>query len=282
MRERSPRNVPFARCHIFKIAEADIFNRPWLRRILFAVCAAGFAIWAYSRLAETGFEYEWQWNRAWRQFGRLTADGFVPGPLCDGLLFTTGVTFAGALVSVVCGLVSAIFTLSPWPLCARFARLYTGLFRNTPLLIQLFFVYFLISPLFNLDAFWSAVLTLGAFEGAYLCELFRASLLAVSRTQWEASLSLGFSLSQTLFLVILPQAFRLALPAFSNQLIALLKDTSLVSAIALADLTMRAQAVVAETFLAFEVWLIAALFYLMLSLFISLPFLMLEKYWKWR
>ncbi len=72
------------------------------------------------------------------------------------------------------------------------------------------------------------------------------------------------------------------MPAFSNQLIALLKDTSLVSAIALADLTMRAQAVVAETFLAFEVWLIAALFYLMLSLFISLPFLMLEKYWKWR
>ena len=242
------------------------------------VCSA----WVWFKLSELGFDYEWQWNRAWRQFGRWTKDGFAPGPLCEGLLFTLGIAATSAVVSVLSGLLSAAVILSPWPLCSRFARLYVSLFRNTPLLIQLFFIYFLISPIFGLDAFWSAVLALGAFEGAYLCELFRASLLSLPSAQWEASLSLGFSLPQTLFYVILPQAIRISLPAFSGQMIALLKDTTLVSAIALADLTMRSQAVVAETFLAFEVWLLAALFYLVLSLCVSLPFLMLEKLSKWR
>lgn len=238
--------------------------------------------WLYYKLANLGFDYEWQWNRAWRQFGRWSRDGFAPGPLCEGALFTLGIACVGAVFSLLAGLLAAVFRLSPWRLCDLIASLYVGLFRNTPLLLQLFFVYFLIAPLFGLNAFWSAVLTLAAFEGAYLCELFRGGILAVPAAQWEASLSLGFSLSQTFLLIILPQAARNILPAFSSQLIALLKDTSLVSAIALADLTMRAQVVVAETFLAFEVWLIAALIYLVLSLFIAAPFLIMEKFRKWR
>lgn len=252
-----------------------------LCRLAFYVVIPLLAAWIYYKLANLGFDYEWQWNRAWRQFGRWTKEGFSPGPLCDGILFTLGICALGLVFSAITGFMAAIFRLSPWKGCALLARIYVETIRSTPLLLQLYFVYFLIAPLFSLDSFWSAVLALSLFEGAYLCEIFRSAILSVSKTQWEAALSLGFSLRQTLFEVILPQALRNALPALSNQAISLIKDTSLVGAIAVADLTMRAQAVVAETFLAFEIWLLVALVYMALSLFISLPALAREYFYKW-
>ncbi|MBD5539410.1 MAG: amino acid ABC transporter permease [Desulfovibrio sp.] len=221
--------------------------------------------------------YEWQWNRVWRHFGRWTAHGFVAGPLCEGLLMTLGIAAAGFCLSTLLGLAAAVCRLSPWPFCRLAAGAYIELLRNTPLLLQLFFVYFLLSPLFSLGPFGSAVLALGAFEGAYMAELFRAGLLSVPRGQWEAALSLGFGLGEALRLVVLPQAARNMLPPLTSQIVTLIKDTSLVSAIAVADLTMRAQAIIAETFLAFEVWLLVAAIYLALTLCASVPAWILER-----
>lgn len=101
-------------------------------------------------------------------------------------------------------------------------------------------------------------------------------MLAVPRTQWEAGISLGFGPATTLRLIILPQAMRLMLPSLTNQLVSLIKDTSLVSAIAVADLTMRAQEIIADTFLTFEIWLLVAGLYLLLALLVSLPIRWLE------
>ena len=236
--------------------------------LLLALTALGCVYW---HLAAEGMSYEWQWNRVWRHFGRWTAHGFVAGPLLEGLLMTLGIAAAGFCLATVLGLVAAVCRLSPWPFCRAAAGAYIELLRNTPLLLQLFFVYFLLSPLFSLGPFGSAVLALGAFEGAYMAELFRAGLLSVPRAQWEAALSLGFGLGETLRLVILPQAARNMLPPLTSQIVTLIKDTSLVSAIAVADLTMRAQAIIAETFLAFEVWLLVAAIYLALTLCASVP-----------
>lgn len=190
---------------------------------------------------------------------------------------TLGIAAAGFCLSTALGLAAAVGRLSPWPFCRFAAGAYVQLLRNTPLLLQLFFVYFLLSPLLALGPFGSAVLALGAFEGAYMAELFRAGLLSVPRAQWEAALSLGFGLGQALRLVILPQAARNMLPPLTSQIVTLIKDTSLVSAIAVADLTLRAQAIIAETFLAFEVWLLVAAIYLALTLCASVPGWLLER-----
>ena len=250
--------------------------RPGWRGMALVLALAALA-WVYLELAAEGMSYEWQWNRVWRHFGRWTSHGFVAGPLLEGLVMTLGIAAAGFCLSTLLGLAAAVCRLSPWPFCRLVAGAYVELLRNTPLLLQLFFVYFLLSPLFSLGPFGSAVLALGAFEGAYMAELFRAGLLSVPRGQWEAALSLGFGLGEALRLVILPQAARNMLPPLTSQVVTLIKDTSLVSAIAVADLTMRAQAIIAETFLAFEVWLLVAAIYLALTLCASVPGWLLER-----
>ena len=128
----------------------------------------------------------------------------------------------------------------------------------------------------------AAVLALGLFEGAYMAELFRAGLQSVPRAQWEAGISLGLGVWNTLRLVILPQAVRRMLPPLTSQLVSLIKDTSLVSAIAVADLTMQAQVLIADTFLAFEIWLIVAALYLALTLCVALPARWMERRYAWR
>lgn len=233
-----------------------------------------FLLWQHG---DMGIDYDWHWNRVWRYFGHYSGKDFVAGPLLTGIWLTISITVAGLILSILCALLAVALRLSPWPLCVFIAKVYIALWRATPLLIQLFMAYFLISPLLKLSPFWTAVLALSLFEGACFAEIFRAGILSVHKNQWEAALSLGFDLGQTFLLVILPQATRNVLPMLTNQAVALLKDSTLVSAIAVADLTMQSQTIVAETFLAFETWLLAGAIYLLLALFITLPGLCLEK-----
>lgn len=261
------------------------FSQP-LRVIVFR-CAAFILVssvlfWFYFELANLGMNYEWRWNRLWRHLGQWTSHGFVAGPLLKGIGMTMVIALAGFVFSALLGLAVCLVRLSAWPVWRLFAKIYISVLRNTPLLLQLFFIYFLVSPLLKTGPLATAIISLSLFEAAYVAEIFRSALLSVPKTQWEAGLSLGFGLAGCLFQVILPQACRNALPAFTNQAIAILKDTSLVSAIAVADLTMRAQALVAETFMAFEVWLLAGAIYLVLALAIALPGLLLEKRQAWR
>lgn len=252
----------------------------WRLALFVFLCSLVILVWF--ALARTGFQYEWQWNRVWRHFGSFGPDGFTAGPLLEGILITLGIAVIGLVLATAAGILAVFLRLSPWLLAASLSRLYVALWRNTPLLLQLFFAYFLVSPLLSLSPFWTATLALALFEGAYLCEIFRAGILSVPVTQWEAALSLGLNMRQAFFLVIAPQAFRNILPALTNQAIALIKDTSLVSAIAVADLTMSSQAIVAETFLAFEVWLLAGSIYLLMALCVAFPGLWLEKRRRWQ
>lgn len=233
---------------------------------------------AWKCLAEAGMGYNWQWHRVWRYFGHYGSNGFTAGPLLEGIWVTVFITCIGMIASLAAGLLCAGMRLSPWGVCVLVSRLYVAIWRTTPLLLQLFVAYFLLAPLINLSPIFTAILALGMFEGAYFAEIFRSGILSIHKNQWEAGLSLGLNLGQTFRIVILPQAVRNVLPALSNQAIALLKDSSLVSAIAVADLTMRSQEIIAETFLAFEVWLIVGAIYLFMALFIALPALWLERY----
>jgi polar amino acid transport system permease protein len=213
--------------------------------------------------------YHWQWYRVPRYFFTLTDAGFTAGPLLKGLMVTFRITGVSLVLAFAIGLLTALFRLSRSFSARALARAYLELIRNTPLLIQLFVLYFVISPIVGIGAFPSAVLALSLFEGAYISEIFRSGIESIPKGQWEASLSSGLSTLEAYRHVILPQAVRRILPPLTGQAVSLVKDSALVSTIAIYDLTMQGQAIVAETFLVFEVWFTVAAVYLAITISLS-------------
>lgn len=228
--------------------------------------------------AETSkLSYNWQWYRV-PQYLLSHEDGkWLKGPLIDGLIVTFEITAASLLLAFSFGLTSALCRLSDSYVARMAARSYLELIRNTPLLVQLFFTYFVIAPIFDLGRFASAVLSLSLFEGAYASEIFRAGIVSIHKGQWEAAQSLGLSAFHTYRRIILPQAIRRILPPLTSQAISLVKDSALVSTIAVYDLTMRAREIISETFLAFEIWFTVAAIYLVVTLSLSIVVSRMEK-----
>ncbi len=226
--------------------------------------------------------YDWQWQRAFRYIVRFRDSEVVWGPLLYGLWLTVQIVCVSFVLAIGFGLVTALLRYTPLVLGRNLAMAYVGLVRNTPLLIQLFIMYFVIAPVLNLSPFWAAVLALALFEGAYMAEVFRAGIGFIPQSQWDAAYSLGFPRIKIFIYVILPQGLRRVLPPLTNQTISLIKDSALVSAIALPDLTMQAQIVIAETFLSLELWVMVAAIYVILTLFVTIPAKLLERYYAWQ
>ena len=227
--------------------------------------------------ATQGLGYHWQWYRIPAYVVSTAPAGIVFGPLLRGLGVTLQITAASLVLAFLIGLTTALMRLSGSILGRLTARTYLELVRNTPLLVQIFFIYFVLSPVLQLSAFASAVLALSLFEGAYVSEIFRAGILSIHRGQWEAAFSLGLGTWRTYRLVILPQAVRNILPPLTSQAISLIKDSALVSTIAIYDLTMQGQAIIAETYLVFEIWFTVAALYLVITLALSLTVAIMEK-----
>jgi polar amino acid transport system permease protein len=145
------------------------------------------------------------------------------------------------------------------------------------MLVQLFFIYFVLGPIFDIERLTAAVLALSFFEGAYASEIFRAGIVSIHKGQWEASHSLGLTTFQTYRYVVLPQAIRRVLPPLTSQAISLIKDSALVSTIAIYEMTMQANAIVAQTFLTFEMYFTIAAIYLVLTVILSIIVNILEN-----
>ena len=227
--------------------------------------------------ATQGLGYHWQWYRIPAYVVSITPAGIVLGPLLRGLGVTVQITVVSLVLAFLIGLTTALMRLSGSIFGRLAARTYLELIRNTPLLVHIFFIYFVLSPVLQLSAFASAVLALSLFEGAYASEIFRAGILSIHRGQWEAAFSSGLDTWQTYRLVILPQAVRHILPPLTSQAISLIKDSALVSTIAIYDLTMQGQAIVAETYLVFEIWFTVAALYLVMTLSLSFTVAIMEK-----
>ncbi|MBN1830196.1 MAG: amino acid ABC transporter permease [Deltaproteobacteria bacterium] len=221
--------------------------------------------------------YRWQWYRIPRYIFTMEDGRLSAGLLLQGLAVTFKITGVSFLFASLIGLITALFRLANAPCAKALARGYLELIRNTPLLTQLFFIYFVIAPIIGMNSFTSAVLALSLFEGAYASEIIRTGVLSIDRGQWEAAFSLGMSRGQTYRHVILPQAFRRMLPPLTSQGISLVKDSALVSTIAIYDLTMQGQAIVAETFLTFEIWFVVAAIYLAITFALSAAVHVMEK-----
>ncbi len=213
--------------------------------------------------------YHWQWYRVPRYLWVFEQGRWVAGPLLKGLWVTLQITAAGMILALTIGVVTALFRLSDAVVARAVARVYLECIRNTPLLVQIFFIYFVIAPVIDMNATTSAVLALSLFEGAYLSEIFRAGIVSIERGQWEAAYSLGMTQYGAYRHVIIPQAVRRILPPLTGQAISLIKDSALVSTIAIYDLTMQGQAIVAETFLTFEIWFTVAAIYFIITATIS-------------
>lgn len=237
---------------------------------------AGLAVWILV-LGTREMGYHWQWYRIPRFLFTTDGDAWTAGPLLRGLGVTLEISALSLLCTLILGLTTALFRLSDSFSARAIARGYLELIRNTPLLIQIFFVYFVVAPVLNIGAFASAILALSLFEGAYAAEILRAGIVSLHRGQWEAAHSLGLGAFDTYRDVILPQAIRRVLPPLAGQGISLIKDSSLVSTIAIYELTMQGQRIVAETFLAFEIWFTVAAIYLILTFGLSLVVHMLER-----
>jgi polar amino acid transport system permease protein len=222
--------------------------------------------------------YNWQWYRVKQFIFTFEQGAFIPGPLLQGLWVTLKITFISLFLTLVFGLVAAIFRLSSSMVAGLVARVYVETIRNTPLLIQLLFNYFVLSPILGISPFITAVLTLSLFEGAYASEIIRAGIQSIDKGQWDSAQSTGLNKFQTYFYVIIPQAYRFLIPPLTNQSVSLIKDSALVSTIAIYDLTMQGQVIISNTFLTFEIWFTVAAIYLVVALAITFFVSALERY----
>lgn len=184
-----------------------------------------------------------------------------------GVLWTVAITAASALVSFVGGIIFAVIMLyAPWTIRLPF-RAFAWLFMGTPLLLQLFLIYFgLVQIGLDLPAFVAGVIGLGLHFAVYNSELIQTAILAVDRGQMEAARTLGLSRVQALRKVVVPQAVTAVIPPIGNNMIALLKDSALVSVIGVTELTLSAQVAIGRTYRPFEFYLVAAICYYVINL----------------
>ena len=194
--------------------------------------------------------------------------------LLAGAWVTIKFTAVSAVFGMILGLIVAIARISRNPVLRIVSTAYVEFFRGTPLLVQIFIIAFGISQWINIPDFMAGVIALSINAGAYSSEIFRAGILSISKGQMEAGRSLGLSYPATMWHIIVPQAFRFCVPPLGNELIALLKDSSLVSIIAITDLMRAGREITGRTIKPFETFTLVAFLYLAMTL----PLTMLVRY----
>lgn len=199
------------------------------------------------------------------------------------LLMGAGVTIEITAFSVAIGFFIGLFVgiarISQFKILRIMAAVYADCIRGTPLLVQIFLIYFALPMAIGqrVEPFIAAVAACGINSGAYVSEIFRAGIQAIDVGQMEAGRSLGLTWWQTMRFIILPQVFKNILPPLGNEFIAMLKDSSLVSVIGFEELTRRGQLIIAQTYGSFEIWMTVAVLYLIMTMAISRIVAFLEK-----
>nr|WP_239482155.1 amino acid ABC transporter permease [Pseudomonas insulae] len=194
---------------------------------------------------------------------------WAAGPLLWGLWTTLWISVVSGAFGLLIGLATGLCRLSKNPTLRDLSTVYVELVRGTPLLVQIFIFYFFIGTVLNLSREFAGVAALALFTGAYVAEIVRAGVQSIAKGQDEAARSLGLTAPQTMRHVILPQAFKRVLPPLAGQFISLVKDTSLVSVIAITELTKSGREAITTSFSTFEIWFCVAALYLLINLPLS-------------
>lgn len=209
--------------------------------------------------------------------------------ILEGALHTLEITLIAVTIGFILGLFAGLARLSKKRTVRFLATCYVDFFRGTPLLVQIFMVYFglpqvlgafqtFMMDTFSMGQIWesthiepflAAIISTSLNSGAYIAEIFRAGVQSIERGQMEAARSLGMTHVQAMRFVVLPQAFKRMIPPLGNEFIAMLKDTSLLSVIGFEEMARRGQLIIAQTYKPFHIWLTVAFIYLIMTFAIS-------------
>jgi polar amino acid transport system permease protein len=275
--------------------------------VLLIVLCAGVVIYLGYRI-QVRLKYSWNWQVIPRYLLRVDAQTkrLVANYLLLGLFTTIKLSIWSTILAVVIGVVMGIFRTSKRLLARMVGTAYVELVRNLPALVLVFIFYFFVSdqimPLLGIDnfirartggsrqvleflfaptslftQFISGIVTIAVFEGAFITEIVRAGIESIERGQREAAYALGLSWADQMRYVILPQATRRVLPPLANQFVSTIKDSSIVSAISIQELTFEGVQLSTSTQLIFEVWITVTAMYLLLTLSLSIAVHRLEK-----
>ena len=268
--------------------------------ILAAILGCGF--WFVGHVDET-LDYDWNWSSSLGFL--LSKDGsgdWRGGLLMTGLLTTFRLTVWSGVVALVIGVAIALCRVSRWLFLRMIGAAYVELVRNMPPLVFMFVFYFFISsqimPLLGVDAwansdsevlgvmfgpshllenFFSGMVCLAMFEGAYVAEIIRGGIQSIEPAQWEGGKSLGMGRWKVMRLIVFPQAFRKVLPPLTGQLVSLVKDSSVISVISVQELTFAGTETAVSSGRIFETWIIVALLYFAICFPISMFFRWMES-----
>ncbi|UCF03842.1 MAG: amino acid ABC transporter permease [Deltaproteobacteria bacterium] len=273
--------------------------------ILSALILAALVYLSYR--IKVGLNYKWNWQTIPQYLYRYDQESgkWVPNLIMQGLFTTLRLSIWGTVLATILGTIMGLCRISQVLFYRLLGRLYVELIRNMPPLVLIFIFYYFVSgqimPVLGLDefilaqseatqwlcellfappsflsAFFSALVTLAIFEGAYIAEIVRAGIQSIDKGQWEAAHALGLSKWQQMRHIILPQAVQRILPPLAGQFISLIKDSSIVSVISIQELTFQGMELMAATYLTFEIWITVTLLYLVLTFTCSLAVQRLE------
>jgi polar amino acid transport system permease protein len=258
-----------------------IFNK---RSLITLSVLAVIAASTYYFFTKRGVTYIWHWesipDMLFYYGAKSAADSterLRMGILMIGFVLTLKISILATFFAIIIGTVVGIARLSHEPVTRGISLAYVELIRNTPLLVQIYIIYFFVGSMLRLSAFAAGTAALALFAGAYVAEIVRAGIQSIHKGQREAARSLGMSYAQAMRYIILPQAFKRIIPALAGQFISLIKDSSLVSVIALADLMFQGQQAVARTYYAFEIYFTVAFLYLVMTFTLSMATQYVER-----
>lgn len=192
--------------------------------------------------------------------------------LVSGLSVTIEITLVSLVIAILLGLIFGLMAISNKVFLKTVARIYVDIIRGTPLIVQAFFIYFGLPNVlenFKINAFTAGVIAISINAGAYMVEIFRGGIMAVDKGQMEAARSLGLPYSKAMLKIILPQAVRKMVPAFINQFIISLKDTSILTVIGIRELTQSGEIIIANNYKAFETWTMIGIMYFVIITILS-------------
>ena len=239
----------------------------WLAHTIVVVLFAALIALAFSRV-----DYAWNWAGVWGDRQKLL----------QGFGVTIALSLASLIASTLVGMLTALLLGSKHVLLEAIGRVYVELIRGTPLLVQLLIGFYVVASAIGLEnRYVVGVLVLSLFSGAYMSEIFRGGLAAIPQTQRDSARAIGLTPWRSFRLVILPQAVRLVLPAVAGQFVSLIKDSSLLSVIAVSEFTLAAQEVNSFTYSTLETYLPLAAGYLLLTLPLSAVSRMLERRYRY-
>ena len=242
--------------------------------ILVVICYGFYALFSQT-------DYPWKMYMVWQYFAVFDEGQWWAGEFLYGAMRTVELVLYSIALSFVIGAVMAWARFARGKIAGGVAIAYVTFIRNTPVLVQIYLMYFILAPMFGMDRFVTGIVVVSVYEGAFVAEIIRGAIQSVSKGQWEGGYSLGLNKKVIVYKIICPQALRLMIGPMTNVTINLLKHSSIVSVIAVQDLTTVGRDLISDTYLTLEIWIsVAILYWIMSGIFATIGRL-IEKQIKW-